>query len=179
MPSQGLQLRTRTTLRVFEGDVDEYRRRFGAAEGERRFLDGHRPLREQVIDGNLALQEGIVALFNLLTGETEDAFSEANAFLGVGDSNTAAADTQTGLQASTNKLYQGMDTGYPVVGDPADKKVTFRATFGGDDANFAWEEWTVANGNSDAADNLNRKVESLGTKSSGSSWQLTVEISAA
>jgi hypothetical protein len=176
---QGLQLKTKTTLRVYDGDIESYRIRYGRAEGERRFYAERAPQEERVIEGNLALQEGIVALFNLLCGETETAFSEANAYLAVGDSNTAAADTQTGLQAVTNKLYQAMDTGYPVVGAAADKKVTFRATFGSDDANFAWEEWSVANGDSDSADNLNRKVASLGTKSAGSSWQLTVEISAA
>lgn len=178
MPGQGLQLKTRTTLRVFDGDVDAYRREHGKERGEELFFEGRRPVREQVVEGNLALQEGIVALFNLLAGETETAFDNSNAYLGVGDSSTAAADTQTGLQASTNKLYKAMDVSYPVVGAAADKKVTFRATFGSSDANFAWEEWTVANGNSDSADNLNRKVESLGTKGSGSSWQLTVEISA-
>lgn len=179
MESQGLQLRTTTTLRVFEGDIDEYRRLHGRVFGERLFLEERQPIREQVIEGNLALQEGIVALFNLLTGAAETAFSEANAYLGVGDSSTPAADTQTGLQAATNKLYKAMDTDYPIVGAAADKKVTFRATFGSADANYEWNEWTVASGNSDAADNLNRKVASLGTKSSGSSWQLTVEISAA
>jgi hypothetical protein len=176
---QGVQLRTRTTLRVYDGDIEEYRRRWGKAEGERRFLAERRPQSERVIEGNLALREGVLALFNLLVGEAETAFSNANAYIGVGDSTTEAADTQDGLEATTNKFYQAMDETYPQVGALADKKVTFRATFGGDDANFAWEEWTVASGGSDVADNLNRKVESLGTKGSGSSWQLTVEISAA
>ena len=179
MPGQGLQLRTRTTLRKFEGDIDEYRRLHGREFGERLFLEGRRPVEERVVEGNLALEEGILALFNLLTGEAETAFSNANAYIGVGDSSTAAADDQTGLQAAVNKFYQPMDVSYPIVGAAADKKVTFRSTFGSSDGNFAWEEWTVASGDSDAADNLNRKVESLGTKSEGSSWQLTVEISAA
>ncbi|MFB3882870.1 MAG: hypothetical protein ACE149_16520 [Armatimonadota bacterium] len=156
-----VQFKVRTTVEKYEGPV----------EGE--------PYERRVVLGNLGLREGILALFNLLTGNTEDAFSEANACIGVGDSGAVAADTQTGLQAATNKAYVGMDTGYPVVGALADKKVTFRATFDGDTANFAWEEITVANGNSDSADNLNRKVESLGTKSAGNSWVVTVEISAA
>ncbi len=177
--SDGLQFKTKTTLRVFEGDIDEYRRRHGREAGERLFLEERRPVAEREVIGNLALQEGIVALFNLLTGAAETAFSNADAYLGVGDSSDAAADTQTGLQASTNKAYVGMDATYPQVGAAADKKVTFRATFGSDVANFDWNEWTVANGDSDAAANLNRKVASLGTKSAGSSWQLTVEISAA
>jgi len=34
----------------------------------------------------------------------------------------------------------------------------------------------VANGNSDSAVNLNRKVSSQGTKISGQIWELTLEI---
>jgi hypothetical protein len=41
----------------------------------------------------------------------------------------------------------------------------------------SWNEWTVANGSSDTAVNLNRKVESLGTKTSGATWVLQVELS--
>jgi hypothetical protein len=55
--------------------------------------------------------------------------------------------------------------------------VIFRSTFGTAEANFTWAEWTVANGNSDTAVNLNRKVESLGTKTSGATWVLQVELS--
>ena len=44
------------------------------------------------------------------------------------------------------------------------------------DGNCAWNEWTIANGNSNSATNLNRKVASLGTKAAGSSWTLTVTI---
>lgn len=41
----------------------------------------------------------------------------------------------------------------------------------------SWNEWTVANGASDDAINLNRKVESLGTKAEGTTWIFTVELS--
>ncbi|MHC1628477.1 MAG: hypothetical protein ACXQTI_06595, partial [Candidatus Nezhaarchaeales archaeon] len=82
--------------------------------------------------------------------------------------------SQTGL-TGTNKYYKGMDTGYPVFGSA--RKATFRSTFGGTEANFTWNEWTVANGPDDTSINLNRKVESLGTKSEGSTWILTVELS--
>lgn len=178
LKSEGMVLKTTTTLRTFDGDIEAWRRQFGVAEGERRFYANHEATSVRVIEGNVALQEGIVALFNLLSGAAEAAFSNANAYIGVGDDNTAAADTQTGLQAAVNKLYKGMEATYPQVGAAADKKITFRSSFGDAEANFDWEEWTVASGNSDAADNLNRKVESLGTKASGT-WQLTVDITAA
>ena len=41
----------------------------------------------------------------------------------------------------------------------------------------SWNEWTVANGDTDDAINLNRKVESLGTKAEGTTWIFTVELS--
>ncbi|OGP19504.1 MAG: hypothetical protein A2054_01345 [Deltaproteobacteria bacterium GWA2_55_10] len=125
------------------------------------------------IEGNLLLNEGITALLNLLTGAAETAFSNANAYIGVGDSSTAAAASQTGLQASTNKLYKAVSASYPSI---SGQTVTFRAEFVSAEANFAWNEFTVANGNSDAADNLNRKVSSQGTKASGQVWTLDLAI---
>lgn len=123
--------------------------------------------------GNVLLNEGITALQNLLTGAAETNFGNANAYLGVGDSTTAAAAAQTGLQASTNKLYKAMESGYPTI---AAQTTTWRAVFGSSEANFDWEEFTVANGNSDAADNLNRLVSDQGTKASGQTWTLDLAI---
>lgn len=136
------------------------------------YLDG-KPYEVSEFDGNLLLNEGITALLNLLIGAAETAFSNANSYLGVGDSSTAAAATQTGLQASTNKLYKAMEATYPQI---ASQTVTFRAVFGSSDANFDWNEFTVASGNSDAADNLNRKVSAQGTKASGQTWTLDLSI---
>jgi len=56
------------------------------------------------------------------------------------------------------------------------QKATWQATFGSDEANFTWNEITVANGNSDSAMNLNRKVQSMGTKASGTTWVVQVSI---
>jgi len=121
--------------------------------------------------GNLLLNEGINALWALVAGTGETKFDNTNANIGVGDSNTAADATQTGLQAATNKLYKAMDASYPTYG--SSQKVTHRSTFGSAEANFTWNEITVANGNSDAAKNLNRKVQAMGTKASGTSWVAT------
>lgn len=81
--------------------------------------------------------------------------------------------TETGLAASTNKLYKGMESGYPSI---SGQTVSFRSQFNSSEANFAWNEFTVANGDSDSAANLNRKVSSQGTKSEGDVWILTVSI---
>ena len=122
---------------------------------------------------NLLLNEGITALANLLVGNAETNFGNANAYLGVGDDNTAAAAGQTGLQAAVNKLYKAMEATYPQI---ASQTIIWRAVFGSSEANFDWREFTVANGNSDAADNLNRKVSTQGTKASGQTWTLDLAI---
>jgi len=116
------------------------------------------------IEGNLLLNEGINEAWTLICGGTATAFNNANARIGVGDSSVAEAATQTDLQATTNKLYKAMDSGYPTFGSA--QKATWRATFGSAEANFAWNEITVDNG-SVALKNLNRKVQSMGTKASG------------
>jgi hypothetical protein len=129
----------------------------------------------EIFRGNCLLYEGINELFTLICGTGATKFDSGNANLGVGDSATAADPAQTGLQAATNKLYKAMDGGYPTYG--SSQKGTWRSTFGSDDANWPWNEFTVANGGSDAAKNLNRKVEAKGTKGSGTTWILTHDVS--
>ncbi len=131
----------------------------------------------EIIDGNLMLNEGISELLKLLIGDgTATNFNNSNAYIGVGDGTTAASATQTGL-TGVNKTYAPMDATYPQI---SGQTITFRSTFGPSAGNHNWREFTVANGNSDAAKNLNRKVESaLRTKVSPDTWivQLTITIS--
>lgn len=124
-------------------------------------------------DGNVMLNEGIAVEMALLTGGAGTAYSNANSYLGVGDSTTAEAATQTGLQAATNKTYKPMVATYPTI---SGQTVTWRAEFDGSSANYAWEEFTVVNASTDAGDNLNRKVSSQGTKTSGQVWTLDLQI---
>lgn len=131
------------------------------------------PFEEIRIDGNLLLNEGITALLTLLTGGGGTAFNNAGSYIGVGDSTTAEAASQTGLSAATNKLYVGMAATYPIV---AAQTVTFRSVFAAAQANWAWQEFSVANGSSDAATNLNRKVSNQGTKVNGQVWTVDVAI---
>ena len=125
---------------------------------------------------NALLNEGINHLWKLVCSSGETLFDNANAYLGVGDDNTAASATQTGLQGS-NKYYKNVDSGYPTFG--TSQKATWVATFDGSGANFAWQEFTIANGNSDSAINLNRKVSNQGTKVISQVWELMLEISLA
>ncbi len=113
----------------------------------------------------------LIAAVLIGEGTASDWFDETNAHIGVGDSNTAFAATQTNLQAVTNKFRQGMESGFP---DRTDNAIDFKASFGTDDANFAWLEWGVFN-HASTGTMLNRKVENLGTKSGGT-WVLTVTL---
>ena len=99
-------------------------------------------------------------------------FTNANARIGVGDSTTAFSADHTDLQAATNKVRVAMESTYPQITNNA---LTFRSEFGTAVGNFAWQEWGVFNAASEGV-MLNRKVEALGTKASGSTWVLTVTI---
>lgn len=124
------------------------------------------------VEGNLLLNEGIGEMLDLLIGAGGTAFNNANSYIGVGDSNTAEAAAQTDLQAASNKTYKAMQATYP---SRAAQTVTWRSVFTGSDANYAWNEFTVANASSGTGKNLNRKVSAQGTKASGQTW--TVDLS--
>ena len=107
-----------------------------------------------------------------LIGAAVTAYNNANAYLGVGDSSTAFAASQTDLQAASNKLRVAMDSTYP---QQSTNVLTLRSTFSTSQANFAWNEWGVFNASSSGT-MLSRKVESLGTKANTQSWQLTATL---
>lgn len=143
--------------------------------------------------GNLLMYGGASCLWQCLIGNgTSTAgqaltfFSNARAALGVGDSTTAAAATQTDLQAATNKVRVGMDSGYPSHTDGASSgaaTLTARSTFDTSTANHRWREWGFFNSATAATGRmLNRKVEDLdggSAKTSAQTWQLTVTEAAA
>jgi hypothetical protein len=107
-----------------------------------------------------------------LQAGTGTPYTAANAHIGVGDSNAVFGAGQTDLQASTNKLRKAMEATYPLL---ATNVITFRSLFGTSEANWAWEEWGIFNASS-VGTMANRKVESLGTKTSAQSWQMTCDI---
>jgi hypothetical protein len=116
---------------------------------------------------------GKTVMMSLAMGETTyDPYDNTNSYLGVGDSTTAHNVAQTDLQASSNKVRKAMDASYP---QRSGSTLTFKSTFGSSDANFAWEEWGIFN-HASAGQMLSRKVESLGTKASGSTWVMTATI---
>lgn len=137
------------------------------------YEQGKEPFEISEIEGNLLLNEGINNVLLPLLGGTSSptAFDEANANIGVGNDSTAEDAGQTGLQGTAT--YVGMETGYPSIGS---QKITWRSVFDGSTGNHDWKEFTVANGSSNSADNLNRKVSDQGTKASGQTWTLDLEI---
>lgn len=129
------------------------------------------PYEVSEIEGNLLLNEGIALLWDLGIGAGGSAWNNANAYLGVGTSSTAAAATDTGLIGTA--VYKAMSATYP---QRSNQTVTWRAVFGSSDANQAWEEFTVSNTSANGGTNLNRKVSSQGTKTAGQTWTLDLAI---
>jgi len=136
-----------------------------------------------IVPGNLLLNEGIGLVLDLAIGAGGTAFNNTNAYTGVGDTATAEAATQTELQATqaaANRFYKAQNAGKPTR---ASQTVTWASDFISTEANFAWNEWTIASGATTASSggflvgttNLNRKVSSLGTKTTGT-WTLTAQI---
>lgn len=124
-------------------------------------------------EDNVFLDEGIGAIWDLATGlGSPNVFNNTNTNIGVGNGTTAEDSTQTGLQGGST-AFASMDTGYP---SRSGTTVTFYCTFGGTEANFAWEELTVVNDVDDTGLNINRKAKSMGTKVSGQEWEVEVQL---
>lgn len=103
----------------------------------------------------------------LLVGTSSNTFTNSTSYIGVGDSSAGFLSAQTDLQGT--KLRKNVDGGFPTI---TNNVLTFQATFGTGQANFAWNEWGIFNASSSGT-MLNRKVENLGTKTSAQSWQIT------
>lgn len=150
---------------INECETEEQRSAFLAAIKPYGVLEG---------EDNCLLNSGIDEIWDLVTGAVSGAshiFDNSHATIGVGDSTTVANATQTDLQAAVNKTYKGMEGGFPTS---TTQKVTLKSSFGSAEANYAWEEWVVKQATS--AKCLNRKVSSMGTKASASTWTLEVTI---
>lgn len=140
------------------------------------------------IEGNLLLNEGIQRLLDLGIAAVSNqvagnAWNNGSSYIGVGDTSTAEAATQTELQAAqnaANRFYKAMNATYP---SRSSQTVSWQSDFTSTEANFAWNEWTISAGATTASGsgflvgttNLNRKVQSLGTKSTGT-WTMTGQV---
>jgi len=138
------------------------------------------------IDGNCLLNDG---LNNILTpaliGGTYTPINTTDGCIGVGDSTTAAAASQTALQASTNHLWVIVTS---TTGTGSSQQLVVQATFSTSQANWAWNEIMCgstttpgslpANSTTPPATEhvLNRLVTGMGTKASTATWTVTLTI---
>lgn len=162
---------THTILRKFYGDW--------TAEGIAEGLAGD-PYEVIESDGNMLITAGILVMLTGLIGGAITPYSAANARIGIGDSTTAAAASQTDLQAAANKVRVAMDAGWPklgVAGGLNDNQVQFQSTMGAGVAEWAggWQEFAVFNAAAAGA-MFNRKVENKGVKAAGTTWQFQVTV---
>jgi hypothetical protein len=117
-------------------------------------------------------------------------YNNTQATIGVGDSTTAATAAQFDLQAASNRLWVAMDATYPTLPGTGSNAVVYRSTFGSAQANYAWQEFAVANDNgsnyaipgsaarsSSNGSMLDRVVSAQGTKASGQTWQPSMTLS--
>lgn len=118
---------------------------------------------------------GAILIAQMVRGATVTALNAANAYIGVGSGTTAFSAAQTNLVGAST-ARKGMDSGYP---SGASNVLTYQATYGTGEGNFAWEEWGLFNASSGGT-MLGRKVDSLGTKTNTQSWtfQVTATFSA-
>lgn len=131
------------------------------------------PCEHETIDGNLTLDEGVRLMVDLVAGTGPgNAWDFAHAHIGVGDGDAPTEASQTGLMGA-NKAYKPMDATYP---QRTGNVCVWRATFGPDDANFVWNEYTIANGPDDTAVNLNRRAEQRGPKRPGDTVVFGVSV---
>jgi len=157
----------RSTVRKYHEDITPFKEEGREAEFDKLFTP------YEVIEqkGNCLLNTGIDAIWDLvMEDDSTNYFTEAETYIAVGDATVAANATQTDIQATANSKYVVMYTSYPTTGTQA---INFKASFGAEDANFDWEEWAVFETRNNIS--LNRKVESLGTKTTGT-WTLEVSI---
>lgn len=130
-------------------------------------------------DCNLVTDAGWNLLMKNVAGTAGTLFSATVGRIGAGDSSTAAAYTDTALNAATNKLYK-LISAAPTVGATHTAGLVFAATFGSTQANFAWNEFGTDQGTADGttvtAVFFNHGVASNGTKVSGQTWAATETI---
>jgi hypothetical protein len=126
---------------------------------------------------NTFVNGGTNIMLVAVTGGVPVYYTNALAAIGVGDSSTAFALTQTNLQGAvvtTDRIKKGMNATFPSV---ALNVATFQSTFATTEANYVWNEWAIFNAVADGAGTmLNRAVANLGTKTSAVAWQLTATI---
>ena len=123
--------------------------------------------------GNIWVNTGRNEIMKLAIGATAQAYDNATADLGVGNSATAPGVGDTALIGGST-LYKIMNATYPLT--PASEQFDAQATFGDAEAKFDWLEEAFRNGSGDAI-LWNRANTDLGDKTSVTeTWILTATL---
>lgn len=156
-------------------------------------------------DGNLMVSVGLTQVINFLTGAAQSGtvryLTNAQTVVGVGTNAAgtgapaAIGDTALKDDNTANCYYQGSDATFPSITGPA--TINNQCTFASGNANFAWNEWCWATGQTITAGThlasggvfttlasmINHKTNlnsgggaSLGTKGSGASWVFSTTV---
>lgn len=143
---------------------------------------GIAPYSTTYVAGNLITNAGWTRLMNLLTNQgATQAFDATHTRIGVGNGTTPAeayADTDLAASAGSSNRWFQLVSGAGTLGT---RTLSWSATFGASDGNFAWNEFGIdqgtSSGNTVTAVLLNHKVGiSQGTKASGQTWTATATI---
>jgi len=146
---------------------------------------GVKPYAVDEYEGNCLLNDGINNILTpALIGGSYTALNTTDGCIGVGNGTTAAAATQTALQGSSCQWVIVTAT----TGTGSSQQLVLQASFGSSYGNFAWQEICAASTTTPAslpstattppatAHILNRLVQSMGTKASGTTWTVTLTI---
>lgn len=139
------------------------------------------PYEVAVVPGNLLTTAGIGRIATLLTAGTGNLISSTTARVGVGNGAGTAAVGDTDLSASAGSSNRWFQT--CTVTTPSNV-LTFAATFGTADGNFAWNEFGIDIGTATVTSSatvnavlLNHKTSiAQGTKASGQTWTATATV---
>lgn len=139
-----------------------------------RAFEDFKPYDTYAKKGNIWVNSGRNEIMKHATGTgTPTLWNNATAQLGVGNSATAPAVTQTALLGAST-LYKAMDATFPTT--PASQTFNARSTFGDAEALFNWLEEAFRNG-ATALVLWNRANTALGDKTSVTeTWILTGSI---
>ena len=149
------------------------------------------PFEVVVSEGNMGTALGIQRALDLICGGTVAGTDVGGATaplpwkyglgtvysaIGVGTVTSAESATATTWSDGTGGLHPMDSTAYP---SRSSQTVSWKSTFGGTEANFAWNEFTIFQSTTltdTTARMLIRKVSVQGTKISGQSWECTLAI---
>ncbi len=160
-----------------DGEVERLSREGLTGEGlKMRFPDKF--IGQEQHEGNILVNVGVTAIWRIIASiaTVPGLYSNslAKVCTGTGVGAAVFADSQATFTARVDKA---MDGGYPQLANKngTNDLCAWKGTYGSADANQAWNEFGVLNGDVTPV-LLNRFVTSKGTKVAGETWTLEIDI---